>query len=82
MTNDFAMPLGKYATTNPLEKLKPNEPWFFIRGQDIHGPASVRSYASVLSASGDVKGSRECFAIAEAMSAWQKANPDMVKQPD
>lgn len=76
------MPLGKYNNCDPREKLKKGEPWFFLRAQDIHAPAIVRSYASVLSASGDSKGARECFGIADAMSQWQKEHPDLVKKPD
>jgi len=72
----------KYKDTNPFLKLHPDEPWFFIRAQDAFAPASVRSYASMLSASGDMKGSKECFAIADKMTEWQKANPDKVKRPD
>ncbi len=73
---------GKYNTIDPRTKLKPGEPWFFLRAQDVHAPATVRSYASVLSSSGDAKGSREVYALADAMAAWQTANPDHVKRPD
>ncbi len=72
----------KYQNTNPLAKLKPGEPYFFLRAQDIHAPAAVRTYASILSANGDHAGSRECFAIVDAMIDWQKQNPDSTKKPD
>ena len=72
----------KYQNVNPLEKLHPGEPWFFIRAQDIHAAATIQSYASMLNASGDTKGAREVYAIAGTVSQWQIANPDKVKLPD
>lgn len=74
--------IGKYNDVDPRAKLKPGEPWFFLRAQDIHAPAVVRSYASGLASSGDSKGSREVYALADLMSEWQTANPDKVKRPD
>lgn len=73
---------SKYQGINPLAKLLPDEPFFFIRGRDIHAISAVRSYASMRNADRDIAGSRDCYAIAAAMKDWQAANPDKVKRPD
>lgn len=74
--------MAKYQNQNPLEKLHPDEPFFFIRAADIHSKTAVLNYACQLKASGDVEGSREVRAIADAIEDWQKANPEKVKAPD
>lgn len=66
----------KYEGTNPLEKLHPGEPWFFIRAQDVFSPAAVQAYASI---SGQQKA---LHPMIEAFVAWQKENPSLVKIPD
>ena len=72
----------KYKNVNPIDKLHPGEPYFFIRAQDSHSYVAVMNYSCQLKASGDIKGSREVRAIADAIEDWQKANPDKVKLPD
>jgi len=72
----------KYKNANPLKKLHPGEPYFFIRGQDSLAINTVMNYSIALSARGDTKGAREVSAIADAMEDWQKANPGKVKLPD
>ena len=72
----------KYLNQNPLEKLHPGEPYFFIRAQDGLAYVAVMNYSCQLKAAGDVVGSREVRAIADAIEDWQKANPDKVKLPD
>lgn len=72
----------KYHKTNPIEKLHPGEPWFFIRSTDRFAPAAVQAYATMLGANGDKDGAAECMAISHEIIQWQKANPDKVKHPD
>lgn len=74
--------MGKYEHTNPLEKLHPGEPYFFLRAQDVHAPATVRDYADRLRDAGDELGSLECLAFADRMAKWQGENLDKVKYPD
>ena len=73
---------GKYADTNPLQKLHPGEPYFLIRAQDKFSPAAITHYATLLAASGDHQGATECRSIAKAVRSWQQTNPDKVKHPD
>ena len=72
----------KYEGINPLEKLASGEPYFFIRGQDVHAPAAIRAYATLLSADGDKLGALQVEALGEAVNAWQTAHPERVKRPD
>lgn len=72
----------KYLNQNPLDKLHPGEPYFFVRAQDIHALETVRGYAASLHDAGDYAGCNEVHKIADAMMDWQKANPDKVKHPD
>jgi len=72
----------KYQNRNPIEKLHPGEPYFFIRGQDSLAVMTVLNYSYALKAAGDMKGSREVRAIADAIEDWQKANRKRVKLPD
>ena len=67
---------------NTLPKLDDGEMFFLIRGHDIHAPAIVRSYASMLACNGDNAGAKEVFAIADAMVKWQHEHPNKVKKPD
>ena len=73
----------KYINTNLLEKLKPDEPYFFIRAQDFLAPEAVADYAHhLLKKFGDEKGYEQCLKISERMTQWQKDNPQHVKRPD
>ena len=69
----------KYDGVNPLEKLHPGEPFFFIRAQDIHAPAAVMLYASLL---GNNRQSASVWDVVDKMTEWQEANRDKVKKPD
>lgn len=73
---------GKYEHTNPIEKLHPGEPYFFLRAQDIHAPGAVRDYAKRLGSAGDYRGEQECLASAVRIESWQRENPELVKEPD
>lgn len=72
----------KYENTNPLEKLHPGEPYFFIRSTDAHAYGAVRDYAARIQHAGDNKGALECMAFADRIKAWQTDNPHLVKEPD
>ncbi len=72
----------KYDGVNPLEKLHPGEPFFFIRAQDIYAPAAVMSYASLLRASGDHPGALAVRNVVDHMLEWQEENREKVKKPD
>lgn len=73
---------GKYENQNPIEKLHPEEPYFFLRSQDIYAPKAIRTYAGFLYINDDIKGYEECLKFADRMEQWQKDNPDKVKKPD
>ena len=73
---------NKYQDVNPLEKLHPGEPFFFIRAQDIHSPAIIGVYASMLNTNGDKLGSLQVDALRESVTTWQRANQHLVKHPD
>ena len=72
----------KYKNCNPIEKLHPGEPYFFIRGQDSLAVSTIMTYSCALQAAGDIKGAREIRAIADAFQDWQRENKDKVKLPD
>lgn len=73
---------GKYDGVNPLDKLHPGEPYFFLRAQDLIAPNAVLSYAHSLKTDGDAKGHDECTEVARRMLQWQRKFPDKVKMPD
>lgn len=75
-------PQGKYQGTNPLEKLHPGEPYFFLRAQDQLAPETVRKYAQMLRIAKLYKSSAECMRIANQMVTWQDQNPSLTKLPD
>lgn len=73
----------KYSKDISLEQtLHENEPFFLVRGQDIHAPAIIRLYGNILHANGDKLGALQIEALAQGVRVWQKANPDLVKHPD
>lgn len=73
---------GKYENMNPLDKLHPGEPYFFIRSTDRFAPSAVQAYASMLGSQGDNKGARSCMEMASRIEDWQSKNPHLVKHPD
>ncbi len=86
----------KYDGINPLERLHPDEPWFFVRGQDRLSVEAVRAYSVILQYESDkafVRGEKELGESLLAQSGevslfahkfldWQEANEDLVKYPD
>lgn len=72
----------KYDGINPLSKLHPGEPYFFIRGQDILAPEAIIHYAYSLKQKGDEAGFKEVREIADKVFDWQLENPSLVKMPD
>ncbi len=54
-----------------LDKIKPGEPFFILRGQDILAPDKVRDWAREASVNGCSHSKvREAFATADAMEKW------------
>lgn len=86
----------KYQGKNPLEKLRPNEPYFFIRAQDRLSTAAVVHYADLLKKESDkahcagderlcnelLKQSLAVLGMAGAFANWQSDHPGFVKLPD
>ena len=84
----------KYQGKNPLEKLHPGEPYFFIRAQDILSYATVREYAKLLMRMAQTlddadpkrkslkRQAGDVIKFAETFAAWQSNNIDLVKLPD
>lgn len=60
-----------------------DEPVFLLRGRDVVAVATVRHYAQTCERHGSPKAHVESvLEAADAMAAWQKENPDVVKLPD
>jgi len=86
----------KYEGINPLERLHPNEPWFFIRAQDKLSVEIVMEYSRLLEGESWKARGRGDEALARSLSDqstqvaqaahkfldWQEDNPDKVKLPD
>ena len=90
------MKTPKYQGINPLERLHPNEPWFFVRGQDRLSVAAVIEYSHLLrheSVNASLRGDHdlsdslskqadEVLEFARMFKDWQENNSDLVKYPD
>jgi hypothetical protein len=86
----------KYQDENPLERLHPNEPFFFVRAQDLLSFDTVAEYAHLLTkAAGQaMRDGKQDLAQSLGEQAaqvsiyalefldWQKSNPDKVHYPD
>lgn len=86
----------KYAGINPLERLHPGEPYFFIRAQDRLSVAAVIEYSHLLrheSVNSSLRGDNELsdslskqadevLEFAQTFADWQRNNSDLVKYPD
>ncbi len=86
----------KYEGINPLERLHPNEPWFFIRAQDKLSVDAVIEYSHLLRRESNRamlrndydlsdslnKQAEEVLAFAQTFVDWQQNNSDLVKLPD
>jgi hypothetical protein len=86
----------KYQGKNPLEKLRENEPYFFIRAQDKLSTAAVVFYADLLKkeserayCAGDERLSNDLLKqalgvlkVVGVFASWQSDHPGFVKLPD
>jgi hypothetical protein len=86
----------KYEGINPLERLNPGEPWFFIRAQDKLSVQAVIEYSHLLRRESNRailrndydlsdslnKQAEEVLAFAQTFADWQQNNSDLVKYPD
>jgi hypothetical protein len=86
----------KYAGQNPLTRLHPNEPYFFIRAQDKLSVDAVIEYSHLLRRESNRamlrndydlsdslnKQAEEVLAFAQTFADWQQNNSDLVKLPD
>ncbi len=86
----------KYEGINPLTKLHPGEPYFFLRAQDVLAEEIVAAYSHRLQREADkalASGNEELsdrlmqdaiqvIGIAHKFLDWQQDNPDKVKLPD
>ena len=86
----------KYQGTNPLTRLHPDEPWFFIRAQDRLSTAAVIEYSHLLrheSVNASLRGDHdlsdslskqadEVLEFSQRFKDWQRNNSDLVKYPD
>ena len=86
----------KYTNVNPLERLHPGEPYFFIRAQDRLSVEAVFAYSRLLHVEADKAIARgeielshtlmeQCADVANFAHKfldWQEENRDKVKLPD
>lgn len=72
----------KYKDTNPLEKLNPGEPYFFVRAQDKLAAYVMIHYANLLGQNGDPVGKEGILRLVNKVWDWQEENPEKVKMPD
>ena len=86
----------KYQGVNPLEKLHPYEPYFFIRAQDKLASEAVQAYADLLKreseralAAGNqelsdrlLRSSLGVLKVVNTIMDWQDRHPSLVKTPD
>ena len=79
----MANPPDKYAHVR-LEglTLKPDEPWFLLRGQDALTPDTMRYYANELLIAGKITMAYDIVNHAQAVHEWQREHPEYVKLPD
>ncbi len=61
-------------------KIPEDEPVFLLRAQDKHAPDTLRFYANLLKADGNIEMAEELLAHARSMIVWQKSVK--VKSPD
>jgi len=79
----------KYGDIDPRTKLHEDEPYFFLRAQDVMAPAAVDAYAGLLEVAGrtgampgGLREAERVRAYAARMRGWQAMNSDKVKLPD
>jgi hypothetical protein len=87
---------GKYQNVNPIQRVHPGEPWFFIRAQDKLSVDAVREYSYLLRREANRAAVRDEYDLSDSLSKqadevmeyvenfveWQKENSDLVKYPD
>ena len=90
------MKTPKYQDVNPLTKLHPGEPFFFIRAQDKLSVEAVSAYSYILQREANKAVLRGETVLAQTLQRdvndviccahrflnWQEENPDKVKLPD
>lgn len=75
--------IGKYGLSDPLAKLHPNEPYFFIRAQDSTATETIEFYADELEERGlKTHAAQLREEVVKAFEDWQIKNADKVKLPD
>jgi hypothetical protein len=88
--------IPKYKDENPLQRLNPGEPFFFIRAQDKLSVAAVGEYSHLLRREANKaidrndydlsdslnKQANEVLEYAQKFADWQRENNDLVKFPD
>lgn len=86
----------KYQGSNPLDRLRAGEPFFFIRAQDRLSTAAVIEYSHLLrheSVNASLRGDHdlsdslskqadEVLEFSQRFKDWQRNNSDLVKYPD
>ena len=86
----------KYKDENPLNRLHPGEPYFFVRGQDKLSVDAVIEYSHLLRREANksilrndfdlsdslAKQADEVLSYAQKFVDWQRENSDLVKYPD
>lgn len=76
--------VGKYGSASRFEaKLRANEPWFGVRGQDALAVPAMEAYAKLAQAQGcHPQFLHSLQLLIEHMQAWQAKNQEFVKLPD
>lgn len=65
-----------------MSKLHPGEPFFIVRGQDVHSVAALEAYHDSLIESDRADYAKEIWQIIRGWEEWQKKNSEKVKEPD
>ena len=65
-----------------LDKVRPGEPIFVLRAQDLTAPSIIRSWLGRNLATLAPEKVQETRGLLQSMEEWQRAHPDLAKQPD
>lgn len=65
-----------------LSTLRPGEPIFVLRGQDASAPNIIQAWAARNSRTSPIEKVDDAIKHAGYISAWQRANPKLVKFAD
>lgn len=88
--------IPKYQHENPLQRLNPGEPYFFVRAQDKLSVDAVTEYSYLLRREANKASVREEYDLSDSLAKqadevleyaekfkdWQRENNDLVKYPD